>query len=211
MRFSDISKLSGILGIITICLTGCTDSSDNTEPAENAGILQVPEVTITTELDDNAVPSSQIAESSLEEASPQLIVQNFLAALQLGDDSEISNLLTTKAKEETEKHDLVVRSPGSPNATFEVGGVEMVSGGAYVTSLWTEPGNDGLIHQFDIIWILRQQQDGWRIAGMATGDAANEAPTYLNFEEPEEMIRIWKDADRRLATQQEEGAATAGN
>ena len=80
MRFSDISKLSGILGIITICLTGCTDSSDNTEPAENAGILQVPEVTITTELDDNAVPSSPIAESSLEEASPQLIVQNFVAA-----------------------------------------------------------------------------------------------------------------------------------
>ena len=46
---------------------------------------------------------------------------------------------------------------------------------------------------------------------MATRVAANEAPTYLNFEEPEEMIRIWKDAARRLATQQEEGAATAGN
>ena len=81
----------------------------------------------------------------------------------------------------------------------------MVSGGAYVTSHWKEPGKDGLTHQFDIIWILREQTDGWRIAGMATRVAAHEAPTYLNFEEPEEMIRIWQEADRRLATQQDEG------
>ena len=211
MRFSDLSKLSGVLGIITICLTGCSDSSDNAESAETTGILQVPEVTIATELDENEATLSQLGEPILDDATPQLIVQDFLSALQLGDDNKISNLLTTKAKEETEKHDLVVRSPGSPDASFEVGGVEMVSGGAYVTSLWTEPGNDGLTRQFDIIWILRQQQDGWRIAGMATRVAANEPPTYLNFEEPEEMIRIWKDADRRLATQQDEGAATAGN
>ena len=171
--------------------------------------LQAPQVTLTTDLPTD--PNSQQTDISAEDAeptqpaTPQFVVQNFLAALQSGADDEISNLLTTRAKHETEKHDLVVRSPGSPDATFEVGGVEMVSGGAYVTSLWKEPGKDGLTHQFDIIWILREQTDGWRIAGMATRVAAHEAPTYLNFEEPEEMIRIWQEADRRLATQQDEG------
>ena len=202
----------------TICLSGClllsAGCSDSSEPSETATPdteTQAPQVTLTTELPDTdseiAVPST---ETTATTTTPQYIVQSFLTALQLGKDAEISDLLTTRAKQETQKHDLVVRSPGSPNASFEVGGVELVSGGAYVTSLWKEPGQDGLTHQFDIIWILRQQPEGWRIAGMATRVAANEAPTYLNFEEPEEMIRIWQEADRRLATQQNEGDATVG-
>lgn len=211
MRFSDPFKFTGTLIAIILCVVGCSESTERSESTDNSGTLEAPDVTLTTELNDAEATPSAIPESSFDQADPQKIVQNFLTALQLGNDEQISRLLTTRAKEETEKHDLVVRSPGSPNATFEVGDVEMVSGGAYVTSQWQEAGEDGLVHQFDIIWILRQQQNGWRIAGMATRVAANEAPTYLNFEEPEEMIRIWKDADRRLATQQEEGAATAGN
>jgi len=211
MRISDSIKTTSLLLGFTLFITGCSDSGNDGESARTTESVQSPEVTLTTDLGNDPTTSPVVPEQQTKEASPQLIVQNFLSALQLGDDSEISKLLTTKAKQETEKHELVVRSPGSPEATFEVGGVEMVSGGAYVTSLWKEPGADGLTHQFDIIWILRPQVDGWRIAGMATRVAANEPPTYLNFEEPAEMIRIWKDADRRLATQQQEGEATAGN
>ena len=211
MRMSKLMTNSFcLLGLIVVSV-GCSDSSETTESSMDSETLQAPQVTLTTDLPSDSNP--QLTDVSAEDteppqpATPQFVVQNFLAALQSGADDEISNLLTTRAKQETEKHDLVVRSPGSPDATFEVGGVEMVSGGAYVTSLWKEPGKDGLTHQFDIIWILRQQSDGWRIAGMATRVAAHEAPTYLNFEEPEEMIRIWQEADRRLATQQGEGGA----
>ncbi len=213
MRITGILNLAILCSLVVVTTTGCSDSSENSETAENLNTVQSPNVQLTTNSDGIGMDSStsSTADQLANEDSPQRIVQNFLAALQLGNDATISNLLTTRARQETEKHDLVVRSPGSPNATFEVGEVEMVSGGAYVTSLWKEPGKDGLTHQFDIIWILRQQQNGWRIAGMATRVTANEAPTYLNFEDPEEMIRIWKAADQRLATQQEQGAATAGN
>lgn len=211
MRISDSCKTTGLLLGFIFCITGCSDAENGNESAGTTVSVQSPEVTLTTDLTTDQTTSPAGIEEEGEKASPQLIVKNFLSALQLGNESEVSNLLSTKAKQETEKHELVVRSPGSPKATFEVGGVEMVSGGAYVTSLWKEPGADGLTHQFDIIWILRLQDDGWRIAGMATRVTANEAPTYLNFEEPAEMIRIWKDADRRLATQQQEGEATAGN
>ena len=211
MRMSKLITIYSCLLGLLILSVGCSDSSETTESSMDSEGLQAPQVTLTTDLpSDSNSQHTDVSEEDAEPtqpATPQLVVQDFLAALQAGADDEISNLLTTRAKQETEKHDLVVRSPGSPNATFEVGGVEMVSGGAYVTSLWKEPGKDGLTHQFDIIWILRQQSDGWRIAGMATRVAANEAPTYLNFEEPEEMIRIWQEADRRLATQQDEGGA----
>mgnify|MGYP001436351876 CR=1 FL=1 len=125
------------------------------------------------------------------------LIQFFLTALQEGNDEQVTGLLTAKARTETAKHDLVVRSPGSPSAQFSVGELEMVSGGAYVNSQWSETTPDGLTQLFDIIWVLRQQTDGWRIAGMATRVAANEQPTYLNFENPKEMIRKWNAADKR--------------
>ena len=76
-------------------------------------------------------PNSQQTDISAEDAeptqpaTPQFVVQNFLAALQSGADDEISNLLTTRKKL---KSTIWSSSPGSPDATFEVGGVEMVSG-----------------------------------------------------------------------------------
>jgi len=135
-------------------------------------------------------------------ATPEQVVEHFLTALQQGSDEQVTGLLTAKARTETAKHDLVVRSPGSPTAKFSVGALELVSGGAYVNSQWSETSTDGFAQKFEIIWVLRKQANGWRIAGMATRVAENEQPTYLNFENPQEMIRKWNAADKRLTNKE---------
>ncbi len=135
-------------------------------------------------------------------ATPEQVVEHFLTALQQGSDEQVTGLLTAKARTETAKHDLVVRSPGSPTAKFSVGALEIVSGGAYVNSQWSETSIDGFAQKFEIIWVLRKQANGWRIAGMATRVAENEQPTYLNFENPKEMIRKWNAADKRLTNKE---------
>lgn len=135
-------------------------------------------------------------------ATPEQVVEHFLTALQQGSDEQVTGLLTAKARAETAKHDLVVRSPGSPTAKFSVGALELVSGGAYVNSQWSETSTDGFAQKFEIIWVLRKQANGWRIAGMATRVAENEQPTYLNFENPQEMIRKWNAADKRLTNKE---------
>ena len=135
-------------------------------------------------------------------ATPEQVVEHFLTALQQGSDEQVTGLLTAKARAETAKHDLVVRSPGSPTAKFSVGELELVSGGAYVNSQWSETSTDGFAQEFEIIWVLRKQANGWRIAGMATRVAENEQPTYLNFENPKEMIRKWNAADKRLTNKE---------
>lgn len=135
-------------------------------------------------------------------ATPERIVEHFLTALQQGSNEQVTGLLTAKARTETAKHDLVVRSPGSPTAKFSVGALEIVSGGAYVNSQWSETSIDGFSQKFEIIWVLRKQANGWRIAGMATRVAENEQPTYLNFENPKEMIRKWNAADKRLTNKE---------
>lgn len=132
------------------------------------------------------------------DANPQQVVDRFLKALRDGDDQVVAGLLTARARQETAKHDLVVRPPGTPAADFRVGSVEKVEGGAYVNCVWTESSGGVATETFDIVWVLREQADGWRVAGMATRVLAGEAPTFLNFEEPAEMLRKWRKIDEAL-------------
>ena len=200
--------LLGLFGV-TGCGDADTDSTSSTQdlvapvvnlnPDYDAELAEPPQVSPARTLTmGSAVPVVDLSAA----ATPEQVVEHFLAALQQGSDEQVTGLLTAKARTETAKHDLVVRSPGSPTAKFSVGALELVSGGAYVNSQWSETSRDGFVRSFEIIWVLRKQANGWRIAGMATRVAENEQPTYLNFENPQEMIRKWNAADKRLTNKE---------
>ena len=97
---------------------------------------------------------------------------------------------------------MVVAPPGSESATFEVGEVELLSEGdeqgAHVASKWTDLGDDGQPHTDDIVWMLRKEPEGWRIAGMATTVFEGEPPLLLNFEDPQDMQRKQQLAEEEM-------------
>ncbi len=218
MKCLSTNKPLMLCGVATLLLgfvgvTGCgdadTDSTSSTQdlvapvvnlnPGSDAELAEPPQESPARILTmGSAVPVVDLSAT----ATPEQVVEHFLSALQQGSDEQVTGLLTAKARTETAKHDLVVRSPGSPTAKFSVGALELVSGGAYVNSQWSETSRDGIAHSFEIIWVLRKQANGWRIAGMATRVAENEQPTYLNFENPQEMIRKWNAADKRLTNKE---------
>ena len=137
-------------------------------------------------------------------SSPDAVVANFLTALRDGDDSIAESLLTQKALEETSKRQLQVQPPGTPSARFQIGKVSYVTAdkrGAHVSSVWSEQGTAGSEMSYEIVWALRQQQDGWKIAGMATQVTQNGPPVFLNFEDPDDMLHKWREAERALAAQ----------
>ena len=74
--------------------------------------------------------------------------------MRTGNDAEASLMLTEVARQETQKHELVVSPPGSETAKFEVGDVEYVLKDelAHVASKWTDIGEDGQPHGDDIVW-----------------------------------------------------------
>ena len=80
---------------------------------------------------------------------------------------------------------------------------------AYVGSQWTETDPDGTSHTFDITWVLRRQPNGWRVAGMTTTVGESQRQLLLNFENPEEMIRNWREADAELAAEEQPAAQQA--
>ena len=96
--------------------------------------------------------------------------------------------------------------------TFQIGKVEYLTSdqkGAHVSSIWTERDDRGNSVSYEIVWALRHQQEGWRIAGMATQVTESSAPIFLNFEDPEDMLRKWKDAEATVAAEQDSGVRQA--
>jgi len=140
------------------------------------------------------------------EAAPEQVVSTFLAALKAGDEATTAALLTGKAREETAKHEIAVAPQSAPGATYTVSPGKVLEenpNGAHVSSVWTETYQDGSI-TYEIVWVLRKQPEGWRIAGMALELIPNQPPQFLNFEDPQDMMRKHEEA---LAVQQQAAAA----
>jgi hypothetical protein len=164
--------------------------------------------TSTATAQNNTAPAAQSAVAS---SNPDEIVKEFLTALRTGDRDVAERLLTQIARDETAKHDLTVQPPGSPEIEFEIGITELVgepAEEAHVQSTWREPDSDGGKVDFEIIWVLRKQSDGWRIAGMATQLVPEQDPIFLNFEDPSDMLAKWAEADE-LSRESAEPAAPA--
>jgi hypothetical protein len=146
---------------------------------------------------------------------PDAVVRQFLEAVKAADHLAADQLLTAAARAESEKSGLSVAPPGSPTATFTVGEVEYLKeqAGAHVASQWSdvvedEPRTD------TIVWILRKEAEGWRIAGMATKVFEDEPPLILNFEDHQEMQRkqalVEEELERRSSSSPLEEATAAG-
>jgi hypothetical protein len=144
--------------------------------------------------------STSAGSTAAQSAKPEEVVRTFLEAIRTGNDGQASQMLTELARTETQKHELVVAPPGSETARFEVGAVEYVVKDelAHVDSKWTDVGDDGQPHTDEIIWALRLDQQGWRIAGMATRIFPNEPPLLLDFEKPEEMMQQQQMAEAEM-------------
>ena len=144
-------------------------------------------------------PQASKGKTAAKVPGPDKALFDFLEAVRTGDDAKAADMLTDLARTETTKYDLVVAPAGSETASFEVGAVEIVAeGGAHVTSRWTDVGEDGQPDPHEIIWMLRREPQGWRIAGMATKLFEDDLPLLLNFEDPEDMIRKQRLAEEEI-------------
>ncbi|OYV85845.1 MAG: hypothetical protein B7Z73_12765 [Planctomycetia bacterium 21-64-5] len=129
-------------------------------------------------------------------------VEEFLQAIKTGDESKSNELLTPLARQKTAEFNMAVAPTGSDTATFTVGDVELPEEGdghlAHVSSTWTDIDDDGQSHTDEILWVLRHEDEGWRIGGMATKVFADQPPLLLDFEDPADMRRKQQLAEAEM-------------
>lgn len=140
-------------------------------------------------------------------AAPDQVVTVFLNALRSGDSPTTESLLTTRARQELAKHSLSVDVQPAENALYQVRPADILAdqSGAHVKSVWTEKFDDG-DETYEIVWLLRRQAEGWRVAGMAMQLIPGQDMQVLNFEDPADMLRKKEEA---IASMQQPAAETA--
>jgi len=181
-------------------LAGCSSKSTST-PA-----VQATQPTATAQAAQPAPKPQPIAVPA--SASPDQVVTVFLNALRSGDSATTESLLTAKAKEELSKQEILVDVQSAPNATYQVQAAEVLPdnpNGAHVRSQWTEKYDDGTV-EYEIVWVLRKQNEGWRMAGMAMQLVPGQDLQFLNFEDPADMLKKKEEA---MAALQAPAAQTA--
>ncbi len=179
--------------VLLVVSLGCSRSSSDPAPAVAANSR-----------DQSAEAASQVPLAVADTNKPDAVVAAFLDALRDGDDAVAEALLTTIARRETREHELAVQTPGAPSARYQIGEVKHLQGGVHVNSSWSELDESGDEFTYDIVWVLRQEPIGWRVAGMATAVNPAKPPIYLNFEDVPDLLEKWRQADAELAAQEQE-------
>ncbi|MCA9271328.1 MAG: hypothetical protein KDA41_22750 [Planctomycetales bacterium] len=133
--------------------------------------------------------------------TPDQAVVAFLNAVRAGKSDVAASLLTNRARAEMDNAGLPVQPPGSPSAKFEIGEIQLLPdhAGAHVASTWSDTTPEGELRSYDITWILRNENDAWRVAGMATRLFEDLAPVILNFEDPNDMRAQVEAAEAEIA------------
>jgi hypothetical protein len=120
------------------------------------------------------------------EAARQTVTA-YLEACRTGDVDTAEGLLSAVAQQRTAEAGIDVTFARSDTAAFEVGEAEVRDTSTIeVASTWIDQGE---IHP--IYWAVRQDEDGWRITGMAASEPGEDrALTWMDFEAPE-TLKNW--------------------
>jgi hypothetical protein len=189
-----MKRLTGmvVLSFGCLVLAGCGTSPDGSAQA-NSNADRGPAATGSASAETTVPPAS---------AQPGEVVAGFYDALKAGSEAGITALLTDKAREETAKSGLDIRPQASSTLSYAIGETQIVDergSGAHVKTQWTETDSDGTAATTEVIWVLRKQANGWRIAGMATRVAEGQLPLLFNFEDPEDMLRKREYVEKELS------------
>ena len=131
------------------------------------------------------------AEQTKTVAGPETAVAEFLQAVRSGNDAKTSQMLTTAARETTAALGMPLTPSGSDTAEFKVGAVEYVGDdGARVTCTLSDLDENLQRQSQELVWMVRREPEGWRIAGVAIPLGDGQPPRALNFESREDMGQL---------------------
>jgi hypothetical protein len=175
-----------MLGLVALAAIGCGGSE---KPSA---------ANISTE---NGAATTGTTTNGAKTEAPDAVVTAFLESLRKGNDVLAASLLTDRARQKTAEKGLKVQPPGTPDMTYQIGQTEFVTdakNGAHVGSVWSEKLPTGETASFEVIWVLRLEPQGWRIAGMAT-PVGEEGHVFLNFEDPDDLLKKWQESEPAVA------------
>jgi hypothetical protein len=144
----------------------------------------------TSVLPDNS--ASEVSPAAIDESDPRAVCQRFLESLQSGNRIAAENLLTRKALQVTGKAGLVLEPLSGPNSQFDVREPQYATiknEVAYVDCEITDL-DEKSDSTFTVSWIVKKQNDHWRIAGLLMALEEGTPNKMFSFENPNDVEEI---------------------
>jgi len=185
-------------------LVGCKGASEPGEDPTQANVDAHPTAPESS-LDRQPAAQGPSRAAPTDTSEPAGAVSVFLDALRRGDDDKVLEMYTVRARQEAAQSEDYFLPRASDTAQFQVGGVEyLAEDGARVACAWTDLDQAGQPHTLQLLWMVRREPQGWRVAGMAAFPFPGEPPVLLNFENLDEAKRqmdlLAEEIERRTET-----------
>lgn len=196
---------------VGFALVGCGGSSKNEPPADTKKTAASGE---TTGQASSPVPDTPCPNPPQNLDSPERAVYTFLDAVRSGDDKKTEGMFTDAARKKIKELNYHVTPPKSDTASFELGAVKPIEEGgavlgAQVEAIWSDLNDQGARQSEKMLWMVRKEPEGWRIAGAAVVVFPGEPPVLLDFENFEEALMKLQKVQEEM-TRRDGGAQPAG-
>jgi len=175
----------GWLTLVALTIVGILGCGKSEGPVQKSATSPKRNGQSTASINASATPNSL---ANLE--APAAACYEFLDAVRTGNDEKASRMLSSTAREKVNALKLGITPPASDTARFTLEKVKYVNeDGAQVESTWSDSDDNGQPCSDTAVWVLRREEQGWRVVGVAATIFSGEPPLMLNFEDPEDMIK----------------------
>ncbi len=144
---------------------------------------------------------------------PAAAVAQFLEAVRTGNDERANGMLSATARKKMSQLGPGLTPPASDTARFKLGKVDYIThDGARVECTWTDLDESGKPESRRSLWVVRHEDEGWRVVGVAATVFEGEPPLLLNFEDPEDVLKKqqWLRAEVARRSQEEKNHEKTG-
>ncbi|MCA9215086.1 MAG: hypothetical protein KDB27_18585 [Planctomycetales bacterium] len=184
---------------------GCQPSESNSGGGGDSSTETTPADSDTSARAQNG--KSFQAQRPIRGQNPVQTITDFLTALKRGDQNTATRMLSVKAQQETAARNMAISPPGSNSAEFSVDPdsvIEDNDGTVLVLSSWTDVDSNGVKQTYDVGWMMKTEEGGLAITGMATRIFDDSQPLLLDFEKPDEMLQQRQQAEQEIARRRQQ-------
>ncbi len=190
-------------GLVAISTAGCGNSdSPAAADARRAGNGLDP-AQLATGYPEDHQPADKGHAGKAKDETPDKVLTQFLDAAKLGDQKKLSALMSQLARKEAETYHIDFELQSYKDASYKLGQYEYLTPAkntAHVACTWTDHDGDAT-YSHDVIWVMRKEEEGWRVVGMITRPFPDRDPVAFNYENVKELMEtkaaIEEEVNRR--------------
>jgi hypothetical protein len=194
-RFDNWLFLACIL--TALFASGCGGGSQTSDPSPESDANIANSATTTTTVEPSGTiqdksPATADSELPSTNALPDEICLRFMNLLKSGNRLTAERLLTRRAETVTNRGGFPIQPLGSPVATYRIGETRYATNKQELAHVDCQIADElnGKPIESSITWMVRKQQEGWRICGIIFESSDDQPADFLSFENPDDVAQL---------------------